>query len=70
MWFMLDAHLGLVFLFLAILAEFSLLSTTVMVTILSNSLMGSFGKGSLQKMFRTFHQISAEFPHPIQGKIW
>ena len=34
----------------------------------SNTLMGSFGKGSLQKIFRNFQRnfrkLSAEFPHP------
>ena len=35
----------------------------------NNSLMGSFGKGSLQKSFRkfprNFRKLSAEFPHPF-----
>ena len=36
--------------------------------VFSNSLMGSFGKGSLQKMFckypLNFRKLSAEFPRP------
>ena len=43
-------------------------TSDIITKFFGNSLLRSFGKGSLQKMFRNFlrnfRKLSAEFPHP------